>query len=183
MILRSFATTLTTLILTAAAPADTLKFANAASTIEFTGTKKDGSHNGGFKKFTGTVDSPGGDFAKAKLTVEIKTDSLFSDNEKLTNHLKSPDFFDIRAFPTAKFTSTNIKAVKGDSGINHLLTGDLTLHGVTKSVTIPLQVGRTETGLKLEGTFTIHRKEFGMTFGEGQVNDAVTVKLMVQAGK
>ena len=125
MIPRILAATLTAFVITATAPADTLKFANSASTIEFTGTKKDGSHNGGFKKFTGAIDSPGGDFAKANVTVEIKTDSLFSDNEKLTNHLKSPDFFDVRAYPTAKFTSTGIRATRGDSAVTHLLTGDL----------------------------------------------------------
>jgi polyisoprenoid-binding protein YceI len=183
MTLRSLAATVVAFTLTAAAPAEPLKFANSASTIEFTGTKKDGSHSGGFRKFTGTIDAPGGDFAKAKVTVEIRTDSLYSDNEKLTGHLKSPDFFDVRNHPTAKFTSTGVRAVGGDGATTHLLTGDLTFHGVTKPVTIPVRVTKTETGLKLDGTFTLKRKEFGMTYGEGQVNNDVTVKLMVQAGK
>jgi polyisoprenoid-binding protein YceI len=183
MTLRALITTITALALTAAAPADSLKFANSASTIEFTGSKKDGSHFGGFKKFTGTIDAPGGDFAKAKVTLEIKTDSLYSDNEKLTAHLKSPDFFDVRKHPTALFKSTSIRLTSGDSAITHLLTGDLTLLGVTKSVMIPVRVERTETGLKLEGTVTLKRKDFGMTFGEGQVNNDVPVKVMIQAGK
>jgi polyisoprenoid-binding protein YceI len=183
MTLRALVAMITALAITPATPAEPLKFANSASTIEFTGTKKDGMHSGGFRKFTGTIDAPGGDFAKAKVTVDIRTDSLYSDNEKLTGHLKSPDFFDVRNHPTAKFTSTSIRAVGGDSPTSHLLTGDLTLHGVTKPVTIPVRVMPTSTGLKLEGTFTLKRKEFGMTYGEGQVNNDVTVKLMVQAGK
>jgi polyisoprenoid-binding protein YceI len=183
MSLRSLATALAALTLATAAPADMLKFNNNASTIEFTGTKKDGMHSGGFRKFTGTIDAPSGDFGKGKVTVEIRTDSLTSDNDKLTAHLKSPDFFDVRKYPTATFTSTGIKSIRDDAGITHLLTGDLTLLGTKKSLTIPVRVARTATGLKLDATFTLNRKDFGMTYGQGQVNNDVTVKLMVQAGK
>jgi polyisoprenoid-binding protein YceI len=171
------------LALATTAPADTFKFANSASKIEFTGTKKDGSHNGGFKKFAGTIDVSGEDFKQAKVSVEIQTDSLYSDNEKLTAHLKSPDFFDVRTFPTAKFVSKSIRATDGDSPVSHLIHGELTLHGVTKSVVLPVRVNRTVTGWNLNGTVTIQRKDFGMTFGEGQVNNDVTVTLTIQAGK
>jgi polyisoprenoid-binding protein YceI len=183
MILRAFAATLAALTLTAATPADTLKFNTTVSKIEFVGSKKDGSHNGGFKKFTGTIDMQNADFAQAKLTVEIQIESLYSDNEKLTTHLKSPDFFDVRTHPTAKFTSSTIRVVSGDTADTHLITGELTLHGVTKTVRIPVNAAKTATGMSLTGEFTIHRKDFGMTFGEGQVNDDVKVKLSIQAGK
>ena len=182
MTLRSLAA-VAALALAAAAPADTLKFDGNASKIGFVGTKKDGSHAGGFKKFTGTIDLPGDDFAKAKVTVEIQTESLYTDNERLTGHLKSPDFFDVRTHPKATFTATAIRAVRSDAAITHLMTGNLTLHGVTKAVTIPLRVAPTATGLKLDGTFTLQRKDFGMTFGEGQVNNDVTVTLTVQTGR
>src|SRR5260221_13888719 len=129
MILRTITALMAALTITAAAPADSLKFANSASKIEFVGTKKDGSHNGGFQKFTGTIDAPGGDIAKGKITVEIQTESIVTDTDKLTGHLKSPDFFDVRTFPKATFTSTQIRAVPGDAGYTHLITGDLTLHG------------------------------------------------------
>jgi polyisoprenoid-binding protein YceI len=183
MMLRAFAALLAALAITAAAPADSLKFNNTASKIEFVGKKKDGSHNGGFKKFAGTIDISGGDFSKAKVAVEIQTESIFTDNDKLTGHLKSPDFFDVRTHPKAKFTSTIIRPIAGDEGWSHLMTGELTLHGVTKTVAIPVRVQKTETGLSLSGKVTIQRKDFGMTYGEGMVNNDVAVTLTVQAGK
>jgi polyisoprenoid-binding protein YceI len=183
MILRTFTALMTALAITAAAPADSLKFANSASKIEFVGTKKDGSHNGGFKKFAGTIDAPGGDIAKGKITVEIQTESIVTDTDKLTGHLKSPDFFDVRTFPKATFTSTQIRPAAGEGGYTHLITGDLTLHGVTKPVKIPVRAEATATGLSLAGKFTIQRKDFGMVYGEGMVNNDVAVTLTIQAGK
>jgi polyisoprenoid-binding protein YceI len=183
MVLRTFTALMTALTLTAAASADTLKFNPAASKIEFVGTKKDGSHTGGFKKFTGTIDAPGGDIAKGKVTVEIQTESIVTDTDKLTGHLKSPDFFDVRTFPKATFASTQIRAVAGEGGYTHLIAGDLTLHGVTKPVKIPVRAEATATGLNLSGKFTIQRKDFGMTYGEGMVNNDVAVTLTIQAGK
>ncbi|HEY1381301.1 MAG TPA: YceI family protein [Gemmataceae bacterium] len=183
MTLRAWTAAVMTLAVASAAPADTFKFSGPGSKIEFVGTKKDGMHTGGFRKFTGTIDAPDGDFAKAKLTVEIDTNSIYTDNEKLTQHLKSPDFFDVRTHPKATFTATMIRPVRGDGATTHLVTGDLTLHGVKKSLTIPVQVGPSDRGLGLTATFTIRRKDFDMTFGEGQVNNDVTVKLSIQAGK
>jgi polyisoprenoid-binding protein YceI len=162
------------------APAADLKFAGDSSKIEFVGTKKDGSHNGGFKTFAGDVVLPGDDFAQAKVTVKIQTGSLFADNPKLTGHLKSPDFFDVGTYPTATFTSTAIRPADGAGGATHVITGNLTLHGVTKPVTIPVKVTRTG-GLGLDGKFVLKRMEFGMKFGQGQVNDDVTVTLSVRA--
>jgi polyisoprenoid-binding protein YceI len=183
MILRTFTALMAALTITAAAPADSLKFNNTASKIEFVGKKKDGSHTGGFKKFTGTMEVPSGDFSKAKVAVEIQVDSISTDNDKLTTHLKSPDFFDVRTNPKATFASTAIKPVAGDEGWTHLMTGQLTMHGVTKSVSIPVTVQTTETGLKVTGKVTLHRKDFGMTYGEGMVDNDVAVTLTLQAGK
>ena len=180
---RAFAAAVAALTLAAAAPADSLKFNNTASKIEFVGKKKDGSHNGGFKKFSGTMEVPDGDFSKAKVNVEIQIGSIFTDTEKLTTHLKSPDFFDSRTHPKATFTSTVIRPVAGDEGWSHLMTGDLTLHGVTKKVAIPVRVQKTETGLSLMGKVTIQRKDFGMTYGEGMVDNNVAITVTVQAGK
>jgi polyisoprenoid-binding protein YceI len=171
------------LTLAAAASADSLKFNNTASKIEFVGKKKDGSHKGGFKKFSGTMEVPGGDFTKAKVVVEIQAESIFTDNDKLTTHLKSPDFFDVRTNPTAKFTSNIIRPISGDEGWTHLINGELTLHGVTKPVSVPVRLQKTDTGLSLMGKFKIQRKDFGMTFGEGMIENDVAVSLTIQAGK
>ncbi len=183
MTLRMFAAAVAALALAAAAPADTFKFSGPGSTIEFVGSKKDGIHNGGFRKFSGTIDAPNGDLARGKITVEIQTNSLYTDNEKLTQHLKSPDFFDVNTHPKATFTATMIRPLNGDQAATHLVTGDLTLHGVKKSITVPVTVAPGDRGLTLTATFTIQRKDFGMTFGEGQVNNDVRVKLSLRAEK
>src|SRR5262249_53689056 len=68
-------------------------------------------------------------------------------------------------------------------GATHEVTGNLTLHGVTKPVTVPVKVKSDAGGVTLEGTFTLQREEVKMTYGKGQVNNDVTVKLTVKAAK
>jgi polyisoprenoid-binding protein YceI len=174
-----FALALTILAL-AAAPADTFKVV-PPSAVEFTVTRKDVPHAGRFKKVTGTIDLPGGDLAKIKLALELRCDTLTADGDRLTAQLKSADFFDVGKHPTATLTTTAARPVHDDAGHTHLLTADLTLHGVTKPVTIPIHVERAEPGVRLEGKFRFNRKEFGMTGGE--FGNDVTVKLTLQAGK
>ncbi|MBI2928945.1 MAG: YceI family protein, partial [Verrucomicrobia bacterium] len=95
----------------------------AESTIGFVGSKVTGSHNGGFKNFAGKLNVAGG---KLVGTPEIKiaTGSLWADNDRLTGHLKSPDFFDVATFPVASFTATSI----APAGAQHNVTGNLDLH-------------------------------------------------------
>src|SRR5687767_6469535 len=78
------------------------KLDGANTKIEFIGTKPGGKHEGGFKTVAGTA-TAGADPTTLKLEVEIDTTSLYSDNPKLTQHLKSPDFFGVKSHPTAKF--------------------------------------------------------------------------------
>src|SRR5688572_29531619 len=93
--------------------------------IEFVGTKPTGKHEGGFKKLSGTATvSDGG----MKIEAEIDCTSLYSDDPKLTQHLKAPDFFSVKDHPTAKFTSTKIE--KNDAG--YVVTGELTMLGKAK---------------------------------------------------
>ena len=99
------------------------------SKIEFVGAEVTASHPGGFTDFAGKVDL-GEPIEQSRIEVSIQTASLFADKEKLTKHLKSPDFFDVAKFPTATFESTEIKK----EGEGHTVTGNLTLHGVTKQI-------------------------------------------------
>ncbi|MBY0456893.1 MAG: YceI family protein, partial [Gemmataceae bacterium] len=79
------------------------------TTVTFVGKKPDGKHTGGFKKLTGTATVPDGDLTKMTVEVTIETDSLYSDDEKLTGHLKNADFFDVKNHPKATFKSTKVE--------------------------------------------------------------------------
>jgi len=71
---------------------------------------------------------PGGD-SRSKVAVEIQVESLYTDNDKLTGHLKSPDFFDGSASKPTASSCHDIRSVGGDEGWSHLMTGRVTLHG------------------------------------------------------
>jgi polyisoprenoid-binding protein YceI len=150
--------------------------------IEFVGTKKDGQHAGGFAQFSGSIGPMQGDFTAGRLAVEIDTESLFSDNPKLTNHLKAPDFFEVRKYPKASFASTRIQESRTGEA-THLITGDLTLHGTTKSITIPAKVTQTEDTLALESTFTIDRLDYGIAYQPEMVNPIVTIKVTARVAR
>src|SRR5437870_4057152 len=113
---------------------------------------------GGFGKFSGKalLDAK----SLKSVSLEIDTTSLFTEFDMLTTHLKSPDFFEVRRFPTAKFESTNIEPAAGTSQI----TGKLTLHGVTRELRIPAKVEVSDAGLILSSEFTINRLDFGINY-------------------
>lgn len=142
--------------------------------IEWIGTKPGGRHNGGFNDFSGNMD-----MEKSKLHVEIKTNSLFSDNNQLTGHLKGPDFFNVQKYGQATFNATKIEEKKNGSS-THLITGDLTILGKKKSISFPAKIS-TEGGLTLESKFTIDRRHYGMTFGQGRVDNPVTITVSINA--
>ena len=146
--------------------------------IEFVGAKKDGTHTGSFPKLSGTASAEGADPATLKLNIVIDVNSMQTDAAKLTAHLKSPDFFEVRTYPKASFKSTQVTA--GDGG-KYTVTGDLTLHGVTKSVQFPAKISANGTTVTLNAEFTINRTEFNMTYGPGKVNNDVTLKVSVKA--
>lgn len=149
------------------------------TTIQFVGSKAEGKHDGGFKKITGTATVADGDPTTAKIELEIDVDSIYTDTGKLTNHLKSPDFFEVKKYPKAKFVST--KVAKSDDG--YTVTGALTLHGKTKTISFPAKIKATDDGLTLTSDFKIDRHDFGVSFGKGKIHDDVALKVSVKATK
>jgi polyisoprenoid-binding protein YceI len=147
------------------------------TTIKFVGSKKDGQHAGSFGKVEGTLTSDA-DLAKSKLSVTIDIDSLTSDDAKLTGHLKSPDFFDAKRFPTAKFVSTAIKA--GADKDSYSITGDLTMLGKTHPVTFPAKATTADGVTTIAGDCAIKRSNWGMNYGPDKVNDEVKLSLAVK---
>lgn len=148
------------------------------TSIKFVGAKPSGdSHTGSFKKLNG-VFNLADDITKSKLEVVIELESIETDAAGLTAHLKTPDFFDVRQFPQAKFVSKELK-VDGDKTI---LTGDLTMHGKTESVSFPIKVEKGDLP-KLTAEFEIARKKWGMTYGQGQINENTKVTISFDASK
>lgn len=156
-------------------PLASLSIDPSNSKVEFVGAKVTASHPGGFTDFSGKLDL-GDPLEQSRIEITIQTASLYADKEKLTKHLKSPDFFDVAQFPTALFRSTEIKK----EGEGHLISGDLTLHGVTKRISFPASVAVTEAQVSANSEFSIDRKDFGIVYPgmpDDLIRDLVVIKL------
>jgi len=145
----------------------------------------------GVSRFYGTFDKIGGsitvDSAKpenSKVSIEIDMGSVGTRNKGRDDHLRGPDFFDVKQFPTAKFESKSVTK-DGDKGFK--VVGDLTLHGTTKSITIPMEQSGTGKGREGEaligfhGTFKIKRGEYGISYGPDALGDEVTLIVSIEA--
>jgi polyisoprenoid-binding protein YceI len=154
------------------------------SKIEFTASKVTGSHNGSFGDFSGEVDFNGTP-EQSQVNIKIKSESITTDTPDLTKHLKTADFFDVAKYPEATFVSTAIKA-GGEKGASHTVTGNLTMHGVTKSVTFPATITVTPDAATVESTFSINRKDFNLNYPgapDNAIRDNVVLTLHVRATK
>jgi polyisoprenoid-binding protein YceI len=150
------------------------------SAINFVGSKVTGSHNGGFTKFTGELRTTNGKLVDEGNQIVIDMNSIYADNDRLTGHLKSPDFFNAAQIPTATFVTKSIS----QQATNSLVTGDLTLHGVTKQISFPANIRVTENSVELTANFAINRFDFEVNY-PGKANDLirkeVVLKLKVNA--
>ena len=124
--------------------------------------------SGSFNSFQGTMQSAGDDsFEDAQLEFSLDVDSISTNQEQRDAHLKSEEFFDATTFPNIKFASTSF--VKAGDGFK--VTGDLTMKGVTKPVTLEAEYGGSAVDFYgnhkagFEVTGKINRKEFGLTWG------------------
>ncbi|MFW2390390.1 MAG: YceI family protein [Polyangiales bacterium] len=165
-----------------AAPVETdevLEINPSNTKIEFVGAKVTASHEGGFNDFSGTL-VLGDPIETSQIEVTIQTASLYADREKLTKHLKSPDFFDVAKYPTAKFRSTKISQ-KSEGG--HLITGDLSLRSVTMRAGVPAEITVTETEVLATSEFSINRQAFGIKYAgmaDDLIRDLVVIKLSLK---
>jgi polyisoprenoid-binding protein YceI len=169
----------------ASKPAGTEKLAISPenSKVEFVAAKVTRSHNGSFKQFTGSIDLVPNKLEDSRVTIDIMTDSLGADDEGLTKHLKTPDFFDVAKYPKATFTSTKIEPANA-GGATHNVTGNLDLHGVKKSITFPAAIQVAPDSVTVNAEFSINRKDFGINYAgkaDDLIRDGVVIKLSVRA--
>lgn len=154
------------------------------SKIEFTGSKVTGKHDGGFKKFNGTITLVGDKAEASRVKVDIDTASVFTDTDGLTKHLQTADFFEVSKFPTATFTSTKIEPDAAKGGNNFTVTGDLDLRGTKKTVTFPAEITISPEQVTVNADFSINRKDFGILYAgkaDDLIRDNVVIRLDLKA--
>jgi len=145
---------------------------------------------GRFTDFEGDIVMNEDNPERSSVNVSIKATSIDTAQADRDTHLRSADFFDVAQYPTLNFTSTSVKKVGADS---YQVTGDLTIHGVTRAVTLATTFlglakdpwGNQRAGFEAE--VAINRKDFGLTWnaaletGGFLVGDEVKISLSVQA--
>jgi len=154
------------------------------SKIEFVGSKVTGQEKGSFGDFSGQIDYAGSP-ENSRVNITIKLDSITTASPGLDKHLKTADFFDVAKYPEASFVSTAIKA-GGENGASHTVTGNLTMHGVTKAITFPATINVTPDAATVESSFSINRKDFGINYAgatDNLIRDNVVLTLHVRATK
>ena len=140
---------------------------------------------GGFDVISGSVTFDAADPSKSAVDLTVPVESINTRNDKRNQHLKSPDFFNAKQFPTLTFKSNKVEA----SGDTYKVTGDLTIRGVTKPVTVDFKKGpegkgqQGETRGGGETRFTIKRSDYGMTFMAGALGDEVNIVLGLEGVK
>lgn len=147
---------------------------------------------GEFGSLSGTLDLDDKDVTKSKVTAKIDATTINTRNAKRDGHLKSPDFFDVAKYPELTFTSTKVEK-NGPGKLK--VTGDLTIHGVTKPVVLDTALQEKEVKDPMgnavriaSATTKINRKDFGLNWNKAieggmLVGDEVTINLDLELRK
>lgn len=152
----------------------------AESTVTWKGNKPTGSHNGVVSITTGVFDIENGIVKAGEFVIDMNSISCTDleagkGKEDLEGHLKNEDFFDVTKFPTAKFVVTSSETKDGKLNV----TGNLTLRGTTKSITIPATVTETEGVATFKSdVFSIDRTDFGVTYSSKKFDAALKDKFI-----
>lgn len=144
-----------------------------------------GNSYGRFNDISGTVIFDKDNPSKSSVELSMPVESLDTNFAKRDQSLKSPDYFNAKQFPTLTFKSTKVEG----SGDTLQVSGDLTIHGVTRPLTVDFKKVGEGKGLQGEvraggeTRFTIKRSDFGMNFQQGPVGDEVTIILSLEGVK
>jgi len=146
----------------------------------------------GVSTFYGRINNPTGEFllshgkpGSSSFNISAKTQNVDTNNDGRNQHLKSGDFFDAKQFADITFKST---AITRSSKTTFAVTGDLTLHGVTKPINIVIEhIGTKETRMGVRSgftaNFTIKRSDFGMSYMAGMLGDEVSLMIGIEGVK
>ena len=150
----------------------------AGSSIEFTGAKITGSHDGNFSKFSGKVVLRDDQVVATSFSIDLNSTTV--DHPKLTKHLKSKDFFDVAKYGEAKFVSSAVKPAANPGAVTHSVEGVMDFHGKSRPLSFPasITVGSTET--TVTATFDINRQNWGVSYPgkpDDLIKDDVQIRL------
>lgn len=167
-----------------------------ASVVNWVGSKPTGAQHTGVIKLNGgelfvengTI--TGGTFGLDMNSIAVLDDMKPEMLAKLEGHLKNSEFFEVEKFPKGSFEITSVAALEGDTTATHSITGNLTLKGITKSITIPATVNLSESVMTaMSPVFTINRTEWDVMYNSGVIgtvkdkliNDDVALQIKLSA--
>lgn len=171
---------------------ETYRFDQARSTIGFRVHQFLGTTNGKFTRFSGSIDLDRQHPEGSSVSARIQLSSIDTGIKKRDDHLRSPEFFNVAKFPEITFKSRSVKQTGPQSGD---ITGDLTMHGVTKPVTLHVKLATPLTGeASLQRTRwevttePLKRRDFGLMFGSATeavsgISQDVAVQIEIEAVK
>lgn len=155
----------------------------ATSKIEWVGSKPVGdNHKGTISLKEGTLKAEQGKLTGGSFVIDMTTitptDQDAEGNTKLKGHLSTGDFFTVDSFPTAKFEIVSVTDGADTAKVQykeatHTVTGNLTIKGITKSITFPAHIEATDAKVTAHAVFNIDRSQWGITYANSGVKDKV----------
>jgi len=169
---------------------ESYRFDQSRSTIGFTVHQFLGTTHGKFTKFDGKIDVDREHPEKSSVTAKIDVRSIDTGNVKRDNHLRSPEFFNVAKFPELTFKSRGVRQTGQQSGD---ILGDLTMHGITKPITLqvkllsPISSDTKETRWAVT-TEPLKRSDFKLMFSQGTeaisgISQTVAVNIEIEASR
>jgi polyisoprenoid-binding protein YceI len=169
-------------------PSDAIALTGA---VAFVGRKVIGSHDFEFKKWTGFTQLKNGGIAGGQIAFEIQTESVVADENnrnqwtpKLEKHMKDPDFFDVKKYPTATFSSETISPLVDGGPNRFIVTGLLTIKGISKKVSFPATVTQANGAISAQAQVTINRQDFKIAYPgkpDNLIQDEVVLTIKVRS--
>lgn len=157
---------------------------NKASKIEWTGKKISGQHYGTVAIKEGTIKVKDGNITGGEVTIDMNSienlDLSGEYKQKLEGHLKSPDFFNTEEYPEATFKIKKVVKIKDENekGATHMVTGDLTIKGITNEIEVPSYIQFKDDKLVSYADFSIDRTKWKVKYGSGEFYDDLGDKMI-----
>jgi len=138
-----------------------------------------GRVRGYFKDWSGTVTADPAELVAGSVSVEVKTASINTEQERRDTHLRSKDFLDVEKFPDIIFESVRVEA----TGRRATVTGRLTLRGISKEIAVPVDVAVSDVALVATGELVMNRRDYGMDYNSfvNPIGNEVRVNFTIRA--